>query len=95
MVGFWHHLRNTNQVNNRFKLDRSQLGDDAKNRQYKTILSFNTSSLSRYCCDSIRHPKIHQNGLPIARIRSPSMGNLWLIFARLVREQFGLGERGL
>ena len=55
-----------------------QLGDDAKNRQYKTILSFNTSSLPDTAVIQSATLKIHQNGLPIGTNPFTIMGNLWV-----------------
>jgi hypothetical protein len=53
-----------------------QLGDDAANRQYRTILSFDTSSLPDNAVISSVTLKIMPGGLPVGK---PNLlGNLWV-----------------
>jgi hypothetical protein len=53
-----------------------QLGDDALNRQYKAILSFNTSSLPAGAVITSAVLKIAQSGLPVGTNPFTTLGSL-------------------
>jgi len=55
-----------------------QLGDDSMNRQYKSILSFNTSSLPDTAVIQSATLKIYQSGPPTGTNPFTIMGNLWV-----------------
>jgi len=55
-----------------------QLGDDAGNRQYKSILSFNTSSLPDAAVIQSVVLKIAQSGLPTGTNPFNTLGALWV-----------------
>ena len=55
-----------------------QLGDDAQNRQYKAILSFNTSGLPDNAVIQLAVLKIDQSGLSVGTNPFNILGNLWV-----------------
>jgi hypothetical protein len=54
-----------------------QLGDDASNRQYRAILSFDTSSLPNNAEVLSATLKIQQSGAPVGSNPFNVLGNLW------------------
>jgi hypothetical protein len=55
-----------------------QLGDNAANRQYRAILSFDTSSLPDNAVISSVALKIKQSGTPVGSNPFNGFGNLWV-----------------